>query len=58
MIPAMATPVYLMGKLLTAKYPLGVDLIELATQLSRRAAILRADWILRLQNEEADALTD
>ena len=49
---------FLMDKLLTTKYPLGVVLMELATQLGRRAATLRADWIPRLQNEEADALTN
>ena len=49
---------FLMDKLLTTKYPLGVVLMELAAQLGRRAATLRADWIPRLQNEEADALTN
>ena len=49
---------YLMDKLLTTKYPLGVVLMELSTQLGRRGATLRADWIPRLQNEEADALTN
>ena len=49
---------FLMDKLLTTKYPLGVVLMEPATQLGRRAAALRADWIPRLQNEEADALTN
>ena len=49
---------FLMDKLLTTKYPLGVVLMELASQLGRRAATLRADWIPRLQNEEADALTN
>ena len=49
---------YLMDKLLTTKYPSGVVLMELATQLSRRRATLRANWIPRLQNEEADALTN
>ena len=49
---------YLMDKLLTTKYPLGVVLMELATRLGRRAATLRADWIPRLQNEEADGLTN
>ena len=49
---------YLMDKLLTTKYPLGVILMELAVQLGRRRATLRADWIPRLQNEEADALTN
>ena len=32
--------------------------MELSTQLGRRGATLRADWIPRLQNEEADALTN
>ena len=32
--------------------------MELAVQLGRRSATLRADWIPRLQNEEADALTN
>ena len=49
---------FLLDKLLTTKYPLGVVLMELASQLGRRAATLRADWIPRLQNEEADALTN
>ena len=49
---------YLMDKLLTTKHPFGVVLMELSTQLGRRGATLRADRIPRLQNEEADALTD
>ena len=48
----------MLDKLLTTKYPLGVVLMELATQLGRRAVTLRADWLPRLQNEEADALTN
>ena len=32
--------------------------MELATQLARRGATLRANWIPRDQNEEADALTN
>ena len=32
--------------------------MELAVQLGRRNATLRADWLPRLQNEEADALTN
>ena len=32
--------------------------MELASRLGRRGATLRADWIPRLQNEEADALTN
>ena len=49
---------FLLDKLLTTKYPLGVVLMELAVQLGTRNATLRADWIPRLQNEEADALTN
>ena len=49
---------FLLDELLTTKYPLGVVLMELSCQLGRRAAVLRADWIPRLQNEEADALTN
>ena len=48
----------MMDKLLTTKFPLGVVLMELATQLARRGATLRANWIPRDQNEEADALTN
>ena len=47
-----------MDKLLTTKYPLGVILMEVACQASRRRASLRARWIPRLENEEADALTN
>ena len=32
--------------------------MELSSQLGRRGASLRADWIPRLQNDEADALTN
>ena len=49
---------FLLDKLLTTKYPLGVVLVELAVQLGLRNATLRADWLPRLQNEEADALTN
>ena len=49
---------YLLDKLLTTKYPLGIVLMELAVQLGKRGATLRADWIPRLENEEADALTN
>ena len=47
-----------LDKLLTTKYPLGVVLMELACQAGRKRASLRARWIPRLQNEEADALTN
>ena len=49
---------FLLDKLLTTKYPLGVILMELACQAGRKRASLRARWIPRLQNEEADALTN
>ena len=43
---------------MTTKYPLGVVLMELACQAGRKRASMRARWIPRLQNEEADALTN
>ena len=49
---------FLVDRLMTTKYPLGVILIELCHQLSLRNAALRAQWIPRDQNEEADALTN
>ena len=49
---------FLMDKLLTTKFPLGLILIELSYQLARRRMALRAEWVPRLQNEEADALTN
>ena len=49
---------YLLDKLLTTKYPLAVVLMELSCQLGMRGASMRARWIPRLQNEEADALTN
>ena len=49
---------FLLDKLMTTKYPLGIVLMELACQLGRRRAALHARWIPRLQNEEADALTN
>ena len=49
---------YLLDRMLTTKYPLGVVLMELAHQMRRRRLILRAKWLPRLQNEEADALTN
>ena len=48
----------MMDKLLTTKFPLGLILIELSYQLARRRMALRAEWVPRLQNEEADALTN
>ena len=49
---------FLVDKLMTTKYPLGVVLVELCHQLQLRRATLRAQWLPRLQNEEADALTN
>ena len=48
----------MLDKLLTTKYPLGVILMEVACQASRKRASLWARWIPRLENEEADALTN
>ena len=49
---------YLLDKMLTTKYPLGVILMEVAHQMRRRRLVLRARWLPRLQNEEADQLTN
>ena len=49
---------YLLDSVLTTKYPLGLILIELSHQLRLGNAALQARWIPRLQNEEADALTN
>ena len=49
---------YRLDRMLTTKYPLGVVLMELAHQMRRRRLVLRAKWLPRLENEEADALTN
>ena len=49
---------FLVDGLMTTKFPLGVILMELAHQLKKRQAVLRARWLPRLQNEEADSLTN
>ena len=49
---------FLLDRLMTTRYPLGLILIELSYQLAVRRMALRADWVPRLQNEEADALTN
>ena len=49
---------YLLDKMMTTKYPLGVVLMELAAQTRLRGMVLRARWLPRLQNEEADALSN
>ena len=47
-----------MDRLLTTKYPLGVILMQLAHEMRRRRLLLRARWLPRLQNQEADDLTN
>ena len=49
---------HLLDRMLTTKYPLGVVLMELAHQMRVRRLVLRAHWLPRLENEEADALTN
>ena len=49
---------YLLDRMMTTKYPLVVVLMELAHQMRLRRLVLRARWLPRLQNEEADALTN
>lgn len=49
---------FLLDRMITTKYPLGVVLMELAAQSQLRGVSLRARWIPRLQNEEADALSN
>ena len=47
-----------MDKLMTSKFPLIVVLMELAEQLAAVNVGMALRWIPRLQNEEADALTN
>ena len=49
---------FLLDRMMTTKYPLVVILMELAHQMRRRRLVLRARWLPRLENEEADALTN
>ena len=49
---------HLLDRMLTTKYPLGVVLMELAHQTRLRRMVLMANWLPRLQNDEADALTN
>jgi hypothetical protein len=49
---------FLLDRLLTTKYPLGVVLMEVAHQCRRRGLSLRANWVPRLENQEADDLTN
>ena len=49
---------YVVGKLMTTKFPLCALLMELAEQLGSRGSWLRLQWAPRDQNQEADALTN
>ena len=49
---------FLLDRLMTSKYPLVVILIEVAEQLAAENVGLALRWAPRLQNEEADALTN
>ena len=49
---------FLLDRMITTKYPLAVVLMEVAAQSHVRNTTLRARWIPRLQNQEADDLTN
>ena len=49
---------YLLTRMLTTKYPLGVVLMELAHQCRVGQFVLCAHWLPRRENEEADALAN
>ena len=49
---------FLFDRLLTTKYPPGVILMEVAHQCQRKGLALRANWVPRLENQEADDLTN
>ena len=49
---------HVVSRLLTTKFPLNAFLMELAVQLQKRGAELHLFWLPRLQNVEADALTN
>ena len=49
---------HLLDKMMTSKFPLVVVLIELAEQLATENVGLSLRWVPRLQNSEADALTN
>ena len=46
------------SKLLTTKFPLCIFLMELVVQLQAQGAELHLHWLPRLQNVEADQLTN
>ena len=47
-----------MKRLLTTSFPLAAFVMEIAARLLHHSAVLRLDWTPRLQNREADALTN
>ena len=49
---------FLLDRLMTTRYPLGVILMQLAHEMRKRRMLLRARWVPRLQNQEADDLTN
>eukprot|EP00435_Cladocopium_sp_Y103_P057986 s1874_g20.t1 len=49
---------HLVSRLLTTKFPLCVVLMQLAWTLHKNDLEMRLDWLPRLQNKEADALTN
>ena len=49
---------HVIDRRLTTKFPLCAILMELSAQLSRAGASLTLDWIPRLQNTEADELSN
>eukprot|EP00435_Cladocopium_sp_Y103_P023419 s974_g5.t1 len=49
---------HLVTRLLTTKFPLCIVLMQLAWTLHTKDLELRLDWLPRLQNREADALTN
>ena len=49
---------FLLDRLLTTKFPLGIILMQLAHEMRRRRLLLGARWLPRLQNQEADDLTN
>lgn len=49
---------FLLDRMLTTRHPLGIVLMELAHQMKQRRIVLRARWLPRQQNQEADDLTN
>ena len=49
---------FVTARMMTTKWPLAAILMEIAIQLRKRQISMSLDWIPRLQNEEADAITN